>query len=276
MTIPVNTTGTNFPVNTHASNSNLQPSISNADIMAKLNDMMSCMVVKNDMDKMEQRLIMKIKENISEAIDPVKDELNDVKEDIQQIDCNMENICTRINVLEKRPENTDMATLSQKIKDIENKMHAMGQTSPDGTTMVMGGLNDFENQEAATTWVQEKLNGLNIKKYMDIYAKGQFKGLLFIKFGMQADRTNAIEKFRQAKLQYSGKMIWAKPEQAVDMRVCESYLFALKKILVSWGYTASEVKVEIDTPCKFLQINGEKVVTITAKDNKIDLIWAPD
>ena len=81
-------------------------------------------------------------------------------------------------------------------------------------------------------WIKEKNTQLQIQGAMEYYCKGDFKGILFIKFASAADIKKAGEIIREAKIHYDGNTIWAKVEQPLDVRVRESFLFGLKKKLI--------------------------------------------
>ena len=81
----------------------------NADIMNRLDNMMSQMAMKDDMKILKSEITKETKIMISEAIDPVKSEIVDVKHTIESVQM-------RLHAVEHRKDET----MTNQIKDIEN------------------------------------------------------------------------------------------------------------------------------------------------------------
>ena len=85
-----------------------------------------------------------------------------------------------------------------------------------------------------------------------------------------------MSTFWQARIACRGKPTWAREDLPIERRVPETFLFALKKQLVEWGYSKQEVKV--DRMALTLSVDGGVVATAAVKENKFsidfDLDWA--
>ena len=61
----------------------------NGDIMARLDKMMSNMVIKQDLNELRNDITKETKVTISEAVDPIKSEMADVKVDFAKFDAGL-------------------------------------------------------------------------------------------------------------------------------------------------------------------------------------------
>ena len=57
------------------------------------------------------------------------------------------------------------------------------------------------------------------------------------------------------------------------VKVLETFLFDVKKMLVSWGYDMSLVKVDLDANTKCLSIGQERVVSASILDGEFSCQW---
>ena len=91
-------------------------------MMAQITKMMGAMVVKSDLEQLPTKSDVKLL--VAEAVDPLKNEIVDLKQnmqiDIDRIDTNIDNMASRIDVLENRPADMQMGDeSSQNAKDIK-------------------------------------------------------------------------------------------------------------------------------------------------------------
>ena len=100
---------------------------------------------------------------------------------------------------------------------------------------------------------------------------GQSKGLVFVKFASEADRDTAIGVIRAGRHRHGGNVVWARADQAVEVRVPESFLFGFKKLLVDWGFGRAEVRVEIETAS--LKVGGALAVSAEVRAGELCLRW---
>jgi hypothetical protein len=64
---------------------------------------------------------------------------------------------------------------------------------------------------------------------------------------------------------------WAKSDRPIDVRTAEGALLGIKRMLVSWGYTKSAVRVNTDT-CT-LSVCGTQVAKASVVDYMLKLEW---
>ena len=65
-------------------------------------------------------------------------------------------------------------------------------------TSLVGGLSSLQNLENAKIWITNKLWKAYGPTPGEIYCKGEFKGIAFIKFGTKGERDAAVQIFREA------------------------------------------------------------------------------
>ena len=68
--------------------------------------------------------------------------------------------------------------------------------------------------------------------------------------------------------------MWAKPDQALEPRVLQSFLFAVKRLLVDWGFEKRSLWV--DTDAGTLWLGDEVVVAACVRDRRLALDYGTD
>ena len=68
------------------------------------------------------------------------------------------------------------------------------------------------------------------------YDKGDFRGILFVKYATKDERDVAIKLLTQARCKEGGYTMWAKPDKPVEKRVVQSLVFGAKFIMVEWKW----------------------------------------
>ena len=68
--------------------------------------------------------------------------------------------------------------------------------------------------------------------------------------------------------------MFAKDDLPIDIRMAENCLFQMKRMLATWGYNKSCVKVDTDTDDKKLIVAGTEIVQASVKDYKLVLKWS--
>ena len=123
-------------------------------------------------------------------------------------------------------------------------------------TAVIGSVPNADSFEKAVKWATDFCHdqGLPTPDAQDMYCKGDFKGIFFIKFANDAGRQaflEAVEKY--AKAHKDQKTAWAKPDLPIQARVQQSVLFQIRRMLVQWGYNKTCIKVDTDDARSTLQ-----------------------
>ena len=118
---------------------------------------------------------------------------------------------------------------------------------------------------------------MKIPEPVEYFTKGEFKGLVFLKFVSVSDRDRAIGRIKEARLTLEGKSIWIREEASIKIRAMEKFILGLRKQLISWGYGTKEVKADIDGHDKVLKVNGVCILEASVtQDGKLALKWAAD
>eukprot|EP00959_Pyramimonas_sp_CCMP1952_P239454 5004542-Pyramimonas_sp.AAC.1 len=68
--------------------------------------------------------------------------------------------------------------------------------------------------------------------------------MVFAKFDSMSARDKYVSILGRAQLKHQENMIWTRPDQPLEKRVPESFLFGLRKTFLGWGYSKSEVRVD--------------------------------
>ena len=106
---------------------------------------------------------------------------------------------------------------------------------------------------------------------IDIYEKGDFNGIVFVKFACEADRNTAIPMLKKLKLQEDGAKIWAKADQQIEGRVETSVLFGIKYLLSSWGYPRNCCWVDMDA--KTVECGDQIFATVSINDRQLNVSY---
>ena len=157
-------------------NMNVEPQTSEQKL-DKIMEMMGNVVVKDDLRTMKESLLKEVtastKVAISEAVDPVKAELQELK--------------SRVEVLEVAPgETPTLSGLDNRVEQLEGmvKSMIMSRGSGNSTTGVVGGMETAPSADAAKSWLTETLRKASISNVIDIYDKtvadSVFNGMLFV------------------------------------------------------------------------------------------------
>ena len=105
-------------------------------------------------------------------------------------------------------------------------------------TAVLGGLQKLDSKSDAEAWVKNKLNKLDGPRFVETYTKGDFRGILFVKFETQVQRNSAVRLLKNAGLNEGGKDVWAKPDQILHARLMSKFAHGMSYIIKKWGVDA--------------------------------------
>jgi len=135
-------------------------------------------------------------------------------------------------------------------------------------TAILGGFTEADTIDEAGKWINEQLWWNNGPQPTQHYCKGDWKGFIFIKFQTKRDRDAAVTLFRNFKLKFGSKDIWAKADLPIEKRVQESVLYGVKKLFISWGY--EKLAIWIDNEKHTIQIGSDIFFQMSIKDKKLD------
>ena len=237
--------------------------------IAELSSKMDSMALKTDVEGLKTDMKQFTRVAVAEAVDPVKAVMADLKAEVKDL-------TSRVHQIESTPRGSRAASecgsvIEAKLLELESRME---QDKHYGQTALFGGLDKFEGIEEAKIWLANKLTQLTTAKPTDIFAKGEFQGILFARFPDMKSRDEAVQKFWRARVEYGGKMTWSREDLPIERRVPESFLFGLKKVLLEWDYTKEEMHVNRDKAT--LSVDGTIIVKAAVTDNALVLNWDKD
>jgi hypothetical protein len=247
---------------------NGQPS--NADIMARLGSMMQNMATKEDLSSLKRDITQETKVTVAEAVDPLKDEIAGVKQD-------MVGIKTRLAKLEESPGGDGKVgqSLTNRISVMEkeiSELRALPVQSKDQSTAVVGGLQNASSADAAKAWLREAMNNINTDGVIDVYDKckgREFNGMVFVKFGSVEKRDAAITVFNASKTSFADAPSYMNRDLPIQHRAKFSYLLGLKKLLMQWEFG----NCRFDDDTGILSVGGLPVLQAAVEGFTFKLEW---
>ena len=245
---------------------------SNADIMARLDMMMKSMVVKSDLDVLRSDIRKETKVTVSEAVDPLKSELADLKNDVEhsKAEAKQWRKSLEAEAVKKSDLKGDIQTMVEEIIDkqlLRGSLSSNGQSSQ----VLIGGLQNATRQEAED-WFNRKVQALKLEAPIDIFHKGdEFKGILYANFATPASVEKVTKAFAKDKPKLSGQDVWCKKDLPIERRVPLSFLLSLRWQLNQWGFTKQEVKVTEEDLT--LTVGAVPVVKAAVSENKLKVAW---
>ena len=162
-------------------------------------------------------------------------------------------------------------SLKTKIDDLERQIHNMKISRHGAVVAVVGNLLGFESEAAAKEWMWKELKDLGGPKPLEIYPKGDFKMMLFMRFASKAQCDTATSLLNNARRLREGKTVWARPEPPIEQRVAESFLFGCKKMFLDRDYNKKVTFVDTDTLS--LSIDRQLVLKVSVSQKKLNAGW---
>ena len=88
----------------------------------------------------------------------------------------------------------------KKIAVLEHQLYMMRTAGDDqySKTMVVGGIGDDINIDQAEQWVRDQIQRYSKANALDMFAKGDYHGMLFCKFESQVSRDSCTASLRRA------------------------------------------------------------------------------
>ena len=106
-------------------------------------------------------------------------------------------------------------------------------------------------------------NSLNSNSFI----KGEYKGIIFIKFACRKDRDYAVENLIKANLNHSSQKIWVTSDRPIRLRCQLSCLFGIKRLLSSWQF--SKASLWVDENDMTLYWNGDIVASTCIMNDRL-------
>lgn len=227
--------------------------------------------VKDDLTSFKTAVASKI-DSTNARVDKVSDEVVHLKNRSKAMEQGLDEIKGKFAEFEAVGGPSD-ESLAQKVESLEKSIQGL-RMAPIITgiaTSVVGGLQDASSGEVAKQWLKVKLGQKGIEGFIDVYFKGDFKGLLFMKFSPLAMRDAAMLKFNATKNMFSTKVSYMNPQLPIQERAPNTFLNGLKKLLVQWEFTAASVSW--DSEKQTLDIEKKTVLKASVKDFVLVLDW---
>ena len=139
-------------------------------------------------------------------------------------------------------------------------------------TVVMGNLDNKSIEAHCTSWMTKQIESICHVSPTRTYVKGEFRGMLWMVFASQSQRDLVVEFLNKQKVAMTSRVIWVAPDLPLPMRVEKKFLFALKKLLLTWGWQGFETRVDISS--RSLSIDGKVIVVVDAHDQQFDVRFA--
>ena len=107
--------------------------------------------------------------------------------------------------------------------------------------MVVGNLGLEGGFEKTTEWVENQISTIGKTLVLDIYTKGDYRGMHFCKFDSQNPRDTCVSRLRRASPQRKGQKTYFLEDQSVEIRVCFSILFGARRLMLGWGESQNKI-----------------------------------
>lgn len=154
------------------------------------------------------------------------------------------------------------------LKDTPSGTHAKDQVH---TTAVVGNLLGFGCMQEAVEWLKWYFENMGGPVPYEVFAKGDFHSILFLKFKNTTDRDTAISLIQSLALKREDKLVWSKIDQPLPVRVQHSFLYGLRKLLLAWGFDRRAI--QIDEVSMILKVGECQVVSTKIIDGKFEHQW---
>ena len=96
-------------------------------------------------------------------------------------------------------------------------------------TAVFGGLSSM-TLEQAKKWLTNQVWSAWLSQLVEIYCKGEFKGIIFAKFQGNTERDEVVGWFRKTCTKIQDADVWSKPDCPLNERILQSLVFGTKSI----------------------------------------------
>lgn len=231
--------------------------------------------------KMMETQMSDLKLEVRSEISSVQTKVSKVEDQMKLNGIRMNDFETKLDKHTAQLAQTDPGVL-KKIDEIETSIKTMLSKPPSDpvpgpstqtVTAVVGGLGGLASFEEAETWVRKHLGEWGMSAPLRVYTKGDdsFKGIVFARFSSYAAMAAAADTISSKSLNVKGHKVWSKPERPIHVRAPISFLFRLKTLMVSWGYTRKSVYVDEDLGT--MKICDVPILEASAKDGALNLHW---
>ena len=141
-------------------------------------------------------------------------------------------------------------------------------------TMVVGGFSSGSMKSDVIAWLEDKLTQICKFGPTNIYAKGEFKNMLWVKFDSRTLRDSAVVKLSKADLKHVDHKIWISEDKPLDIRAKNSILFGIRKLLMTWGFHKNALW--IDEVAGTIHFNVDLICTAQIVNGKLNISYGPE
>jgi len=221
-------------------------------------DMSTLKAVTEEKDAMLQSNVDHITAGLAACNIEVEHAKGEIQRTKEQLNHNIETINVRLKILEgmkvdARPSghdqqaNAQIKSLEEQIKKLSSARCASQASFEElQVTAVIGGLQGHGSLAEADQWVRDQLWHSWSPSPTEVYAKGDFKGILFCKFPSTVEADVAVKHFKSTKYNVGGHSVWAKPDAPLLQRVVQSALFGAKHLMGQWGEPRSSMWIDLE------------------------------
>ena len=145
----------------------------------------------------------------------------------------------------------------------------------------MGNIPKVTSLDEAKAWLVKHCRtfGLDPPSPADMYTKGSFSNLVFVKCQTESHRDRLIQSIKDVSKQQRehnqeepiSPQMFAKIDLPFDVRTVEGALYAMKKMLVSWNFNAACVRYDIRAG--ILTVAGREIVKVHVQDFTLKFQW---
>ena len=117
--------------------------------------------------------------------------------------------------------------------------------------IVVEGLASLSSLEGVELWIKANLIEIGAPPVLNIWIYGKFTEIVLVRFGNISEANAAIEKAIRAQIELSGKRVWAREDATLETQACETFLFGVRKMLITWRGREWGLGVEVVGPTNF-------------------------
>ena len=167
--------------------------------------------------------------------------------------------------------------LEARLREIQSEieqMRVMEDTNvkEHDVTLVIGGLKNFYDLDGASEFITRKLWKAWAPMPTDQYIKGDYKGIMFLKFETQKERDGALKVLTTIKKDDECSQMWVRADRPLEVRVVQQVTFGAKWLLQTWGYMKRSMWVEEDAGV--LWMGDEQVLRAFTSNGRIDIEYS--
>lgn len=195
------------------------------------------------------------------------------------------NIGLQVTAIEEQAATTmaRVEQLEKELSDLKINKNILGKevANPRPLSMVIGNIPNASSLEEAKAWLNKHCNSAKIPAPTDsqVYSKGPFTGLIFVKCQSETHRESLIQSIRETAKELhvpnadgsGSSRLFAKVDLTFDARAVESTLFSMKKMLTSWNFHPASVKYDLQQGS--LTVAGREIVRVKVENFSMVFHW---